>query len=267
MRWDEAFANAFGDSFAEGMRLAMYKKMAAERQARDDIHYDASLGVRGYRRLTEQEAKKYLQAQAANGVGVDSNAPLEQYDDGNVIRLGNNMFYQYDKNLAMKMRGKQATQKIDLNELQADLQKKGLMGRVLPNIIRAGGTGEPEQTYKYYPSIEESQGLATEEPAIQAPKVARTPDEVLKMRTAISNAVKSGASRDELLQGITSEGFDANDFSDILYDYDPNIPPMRRQFLGNTVRKLGVGSNAALGIIGTLSGRIDQIKKRLSGSK
>jgi hypothetical protein len=83
------------------------------------------------------------------------------------------------------------------------------------------------------------------------------------MRTAVAKAMQNGAKREDLIKGIQSEGFKIEDFSRELYSYEPSVPELRRQVIGDTLRNVGVKPGASLGLLTSFSNQIDQIKKRL----
>jgi hypothetical protein len=327
----EGFARGFGDGgIARGMELGyrkkMYEKAEADRSERQqqvlamqklrlkqqeelsNIHLDATLGAKGYRRLPDNEAKAYMQELSRlglpvansgyiglpdgatideeNGVILDTEgnqigsflpgqAPkpvsnyIDKYDNGKYLRVGTT-WYAHDEGLAKRMRGKDITtpESIDVNDLQAQMEKSGLKGRVLPDLIRDNKTG---QRFKYYPTEEEKGGVLSGfseesiQPAAQVtpPKSLRSAAEVKMMRTAVAKAMQNGAKREDLIKGIQSEGFKIEDFSRELYSYEPSVPELRRQVIGDTLRNVGVKPGASLGLLTSFSNQIDQIKKRL----
>ena len=316
--WGESFSDAFGDSFSKGMEMAMQAKRMKELKEMNQMHYDATLGSKGWARMDEDQAKEYMAylakkgvpvigggyaglpegAKLKNGEIIDSEGnnigsylegyepkkisnQIDQYPEG-VMRVGSN-FYKYNEDLAAKM-GKSATTNLDLDKLQEELSGQGLQGNVTPSTIRVGN-----RTYRYNPSPEEKMGniptmqspvrspvQTMQEPApmVGQPQVMQQPSFVNqqisntaqaatleKYRKAVQNAIDGGEKPEEIIKGLKEGGLNPKDFEDLLYAYEPSVPPLRRQILGNTLRNVGVA--APLNFMGSLSSSIDKIKNRM----
>lgn len=312
--WGEAFAEGFAGSFSKGMEMAQQAQRMKQLKEMNQMHYDATLGSKGFRRMDEDQAKEYMSYLASKGVPVvgggyaglpegaelkngeifdsegnnigsylEGNEPqkiknqIDQYPEG-VVRVGSN-FYKYDEDLAMKMRGKNATPQIDIEQVKKELGERGLKGNLTPfSLDRAGNV----QTWRYNSTAEEKMGVSqmpmqpvqspvqgqVQAPVMQNPinqqisntaKVA-TLDE---WRSSIKNAIEGGETRENILAAIKRNKLKEKDFEDLLYAYEPNIPPMRRQILGSTLRNVGISPVSSLNYMGALSGAIDRYKNRM----
>lgn len=292
----EGFNKSFGDSFSQGMRMAMYKKMMDEDRAQNQIKYDAMLGTRGFRRMDDDEAKEYLASLNQKGlpvagggyVGLPPGAKLDNgtiYDQGgNIIgsylpgeepkpiknyldkypdgkvRIGTN-FYSYDEDLAKKM--KNAQPDLDIDTIKQEMEEQGLGGTVVPATFSKKGT-----SYRYNPTQEEKMGVGGMPGAQPGPSRPVTQPGATSQigldqyRKAIQNAIAGGATRDEIINGIRKGGYNEKDFEDLLYAYSPSVSPMRRSILGSLMKNVGIPAGASLNYINAFSSKIDEYKKR-----
>ena len=180
---------------------------------------------------------------------------------GDVLNLQGN-FYKWNPELAKKM-GK--TVPATAEEIASMAEK--LQGNFLPAYIKTGAG-----TYRYQPTPTEKWGMGQQPDFSQQPMPIVSPTQQVSpmsfpnqeqniMERAIMNAIANKVPKADIIKGIQDEGYNPKDYERILATYDPSIPPLRRDFLGNLLLGAGLAPTDQLtNIIKAISNEVDKKK-------
>jgi hypothetical protein len=229
--WGDNFANAF-----------LHSREMAQQRSMVQMRIDAELGTRGYERMEGSDIKDYLvnqqrpsystkdegsaviptDSKLTNGQVLNKTGqvvgeyapgyepkPLKDTEQtGSVIRVGNN-YYRWNEDLAKRISGQAIKPTVkDLNKSFSGVAKTfNLPGGNL-TVTNKQGVSHVD----IVPTQEQ-----TQQPIAQPVSSAPNDLEMRKsmMQQAVQNAVKQGASQDEIMAGIQEEGFNPNEFMNL----------------------------------------------------
>jgi hypothetical protein len=253
-----------------------------------NLELDMTMSMHGFEKMDDEDAKKYMQKRyvaqktkgylsAAKGIAAipegatykegviydNAGKQIGEYEKGyepksaqelkpnsDVLEVGGS-FYKYNPQLAKRLGRPSIENDSDWQDTSTQLQQmyQGLQGKWLPSTRRVGA-----ETFRYYPSIAEQYPQPGSQTTTQ-PVDGR-------MRNAVIKAISQKLPKEQILQGIVEEGYNPEDFEDLLSTYEPSVSALRQHYLGGMLKQSGMNGTSLTDTMKVLSNEVNKRKTK-----